>query len=459
MPGVRITDLPLDNSKISNADTFIKVNGDTTYKVNGDTFVKQFSGITDAASLGDGIPIFSSLSPDRTKLIFNTILEGFGIDLIQGSNTLTIQLQAGAFITRNMIAPGTIDASLCAPGLISADIIQPNSIGYSELKGGDSTEAVQDRIADAWVNFNGARVTSGTGYAPEVRTAGFGDVAGNAGDQTIEINCPNHGIATGNTVNLSNIQYFAGAVVTVPTNKILQNRVYVQQYQTFNNSQVFVAGNYIATKINNNLFRVTVPRKVYGTSSGNVTVKKAVGAQANGVSGDQISLTAGSPNGQWQASIGTIKWAATDVGVTFYISAPGIYNQEPIRITSVNTANNTAQFTLLNGNAAVSRVLTGNAYTFNSFGIRSCFNVDGISKLGTGQWKVSFRHDRSDNLYAAVGNCNDPSTTPDTAILSVNSQANTDVTITATRVSPPAKNAVTSGYVDSTNISLVVFGI
>jgi hypothetical protein len=453
MPGVKITDLPVDNSLVASGDSFIKVKNGTTYKVTGDTFVRQFSGITDAANLGSGIPVFDSLTPNKTKANFNSLSAGYGINIIQTNNTIGFALSGDNIITSDMIQPGSITAELCDPDLIDGTTIAQGCIGYSQLQGGDTSEALKDRVSDCWVNFNGARITAGTGYAPVVTLCTFSSVAPAAGTTTVTITFAAHGLATGNSIDLSATTFTAGSSVTIPGAKKGTTVVW-------DNALSLLNGNYKITKINANSFRVQTTRRIYGTINGTVKVTKASGNQANGITGDQISMTAGSATGQWKASTGNITWASTDVGVIFYITAPSIgFKDVPVRITGVTTSTNTAQFTFTDGLVDESKVITGNAYTFNSFGIRSSYNVDGITKVAVGQWKVSFRKNRTDNFYATVGSCNDPTATSDAAILSVNAQATTDVTISTTRVSPPAKNAVTSGYVDSTNVSLVVFGL
>jgi hypothetical protein len=216
-------------------------------------------------------------------------------------------------------------------------------------------------------------------------------------------------------------------------------------------------GNYTVTVLNKDTFRINTTRKIFGAISGSVRMTVPSGNKANGIAGDQISLTKDSSTGYWKTSKATITWNSADKGVIFYIATRGIaLDEDGIRITNVDTTTNTAQFQLIDGPATESKVITGNAYTYRSFGIRSSHNVDGITKSGTGRWVVSFKNNRTDNLYAAVGSCNDPSDKPDAAVVSVNSQTNQDVTISTTKISPTPSQ---SGYIDSTNISLVVFGL
>jgi hypothetical protein len=92
MAGINITDLPTDNVLRPN-DVFLKVNdnsgNNSSYQINGSAFY-SLTGIQGGLSLGNGLPVFNTESPDGTTLWFNSLTATNGISITNPSNTINI---------------------------------------------------------------------------------------------------------------------------------------------------------------------------------------------------------------------------------------------------------------------------------------------------------------------------------------------------------------------------------
>jgi len=165
LSGIRITDLPEDTTLISSTDNFLKIKVDNgllkSFKVSGQTFLASFSGFNTASNAGGGIPIFNGLTPDSRGLTFNTLSGGSGIIINSDSNLISFQVYGNNFITPTMLQPNIITSSNIAPNGITNTSIASNTINYSNLYNGADQNAVQQRMAKAWVNFDGINVVNG----------------------------------------------------------------------------------------------------------------------------------------------------------------------------------------------------------------------------------------------------------------------------------------------------------
>ena len=173
LSGIRITDLPLDDSLIASTDIFFKVknvNGvPTSFQMDGSVFQNSFYGITGVNSLGGGTPFYSSVTPDGKGLSFNTVTGGTGIAVTQNADLITVQVAGTNFITPAMLQNNSIDSSKIIHGGISNQSLATNSVQYSNLYNNSSYQGVQQRLSKMWVNFDGT--TGGSGYIQNIRSS------------------------------------------------------------------------------------------------------------------------------------------------------------------------------------------------------------------------------------------------------------------------------------------------
>jgi hypothetical protein len=188
----------------------------------------------------------------------------------------------------------------------------------------------------------------------------------------------------------------------------------------------------------------------------------AIGTTTNRVSGETIVVTSGSSAGVWNISSTT----STVVGQIYTIpSIGGVANATlggvvvatgGFQITGINSGTQYA-IRLLNGAATSNQTITGNG-TASGFqviilGIRSSYNVSSITKLGAGDYQISFQTLMADAGYTVVAQ-KGASNSVDAAFANINTNGQTT---TGVRVSTGyGTGALTLS--DYPQTSVLVFG-
>jgi hypothetical protein len=135
MPGIKLTELPIDNS-VNDTDAFLKVKNGTSYQVSGSTFINQFSGLNSGLNLGAGSTVLNISETTPTVLKFNSVI---GLSPIQASNNIsskTIEISViDNSITGNKLADGTIPSSKLATNAVTNSSILAGAVTPDKQSG------------------------------------------------------------------------------------------------------------------------------------------------------------------------------------------------------------------------------------------------------------------------------------------------------------------------------------
>lgn len=120
MAGIKLTDLPIDNS-VNATDAFLKVKNGTSYQVSGSTFINQFSGLNSALNLGTGGTVLNVSETTPTTLKFNSLSASSPIQISNNALTKTVNFSIqNNSITNSLLAPNSVNTSNIVENSISA---------------------------------------------------------------------------------------------------------------------------------------------------------------------------------------------------------------------------------------------------------------------------------------------------------------------------------------------------
>lgn len=179
--------------------------------------------------------------------------------------------------------------------------------------------------------------------------------------------------------------------------------------------------------------------------------------------GQNISVTVGSNiatftnNGSWPANyVGTIFYIPSIGGVSG--ATLGGVNVSTIGVQFISLSGSVATVKLLAGNATSSQTVNGNGtstgWTYVNGGIRSSYNVSSITKLGVGDYQISFQTPMADANYAVCGSSGTPAGQSGSWIANGSDGRNANTT-TSTRVQNNYNGSATN---DANFASVVIFG-
>jgi hypothetical protein len=179
----------------------------------------------------------------------------------------------------------------------------------------------------------------------------------------------------------------------------------------------------------------------------------------NGNTTDYVKVTSGSSQGTWFSLI--LQFNQSILGCIYFITSAALgWKNHPIRITGFSADDHTANFVILQGdystgfvaaNSNITATALGNQFSYYSDGIRSCYNVSGITRypgVANGIYNVHFIKSMGDGGYAAAG-VSSNSNGIGTVLIDV--QYPTYCTVECAITSPME-------VFDTTGLSLVVFG-
>lgn len=156
MAGIKITDLPIDNS-VNTTDAFLKVKNGTSYQVSGSTLIKQFSGLNSGLNLGAGSTILNVSETTPTTLRFNSLS---GVTPILVSNNIsskTIQISViDNSITGNKLANGTIPSSKLATNAVTNSSILAGAVTPDKQSGVRYARATKTNVQTIAANGSAA---------------------------------------------------------------------------------------------------------------------------------------------------------------------------------------------------------------------------------------------------------------------------------------------------------------
>lgn len=175
---------------------------------------------------------------------------------------------------------------------------------------------------------------------------------------------------------------------------------------------------------------------------------------------DYVKVTKDSSQGTWFSLI--LQFNQSIVGCIYFITSATLgWINHPVRITGFSADDHTAYFEILHGdystgfvpsNSNSTTTALGNQFSYYSDGIRSCYNISGITRTANGSangfYDIHFINPLNDGNYAAAGSSSDPS---GIGTVLIDAQYPTLCTIECARTSPLQ-------VFDTTNLSLVVFG-
>lgn len=119
MAGIKLTDLPIDNS-INSTDAFLKVKDGTSYQVSGSTLINQFSGLGSASNLGSGSAILNISETTKTTLRFNSLSGIIPIQVSSDPSSKTVNVGiADNSILGTKIANNAITSSKLASNAVN----------------------------------------------------------------------------------------------------------------------------------------------------------------------------------------------------------------------------------------------------------------------------------------------------------------------------------------------------
>jgi len=136
MPGIKLTDLPIDNS-VNETDAFLKVKDGTSYQVSGSTFINQFSGINSALNLGTGGTVLNISETTTTTLKFNS-LSGIG-SIYASNNNSSKTIEIG-------LRDNSIPTSKLASNCITSQQLAPNAVNNTAILAGAVTPDKQSGV-------------------------------------------------------------------------------------------------------------------------------------------------------------------------------------------------------------------------------------------------------------------------------------------------------------------------
>lgn len=135
MAGIKLTDLPIDNS-VNTTDAFLKVKNGTSYQVSGSTLIKQFSGLNSGLNLGAGSTILNVSETTPTTLKFNSIVGSTPIQVSNNISSKTIEIGViDNSITGNKLANGTIPSSKLASNAVTNSNILAGAVTPDKQSG------------------------------------------------------------------------------------------------------------------------------------------------------------------------------------------------------------------------------------------------------------------------------------------------------------------------------------
>lgn len=156
MAGIRITDLPLQNT-LNATDVFLKANGTSSYGITGAAFINALSGYQTSNTNGNGFQILNKSQSTTSNLIFNNI----NVETPQSTtNPLSARYAPSGEVSISLIK-NAITGDFIATGAVGTGQIADNSILATDIGYSGSVLNVQYNSSSSVASSNTASWTDG----------------------------------------------------------------------------------------------------------------------------------------------------------------------------------------------------------------------------------------------------------------------------------------------------------